>query len=69
MSAAVGPAYGMSRLIEVSDYVRDVVDALRAPAQGIIVDATTAIRSTRLASLNSLLRPSLRWMPLTPQCW
>jgi glutamine synthetase len=30
VSAAVGPAYGMSRLIEVSDYLRDVVDALSA---------------------------------------
>jgi glutamine synthetase len=36
VSAAPGAAYGMSRLIEVSDYVRDVVDALNA--QGIAVD-------------------------------
>ena len=28
VSAAVGPAYGMSRLVGVSDYVRDVIDAL-----------------------------------------
>jgi glutamine synthetase len=30
VSAAVGPGYGMSRLIGVSDYVRDVIDALTA---------------------------------------
>jgi glutamine synthetase len=36
VSAAPGAAYGMSRLIEVSDYVRDVVDALSA--QGIAID-------------------------------
>jgi glutamine synthetase len=36
VSAAVGPAYGMSRLIEVSDYARDVVDALSA--EGIEVE-------------------------------
>ena len=36
VSAAVGPGYGMSRLIGVSDYVRDVVDALST--QGIAVD-------------------------------
>jgi glutamine synthetase len=36
VSAAVGPAYGMSRLIGVSDYVRDVVDALSA--EGIKVE-------------------------------
>ena len=36
VSAAPGAAYGMSRLIDVSDYVRDVVDALSA--QGITVD-------------------------------
>jgi glutamine synthetase len=30
VSAAVGPGYGMSRLINVSDYLRDVVDALSA---------------------------------------
>ncbi|HEY6812424.1 MAG TPA: glutamine synthetase family protein [Propionibacteriaceae bacterium] len=36
VSAAVGPAYGMSRLIGVSDYVRDVVDALSA--EGIEVE-------------------------------
>jgi glutamine synthetase len=35
VSAAVGPAYGMSRLVEVSDYARDLVDALSA--QGITV--------------------------------
>ena len=29
-SAAVGPAYGMSRLVGVSDYVRDLIDALSA---------------------------------------
>ena len=36
VSAAVGPGYGMSRLIEISDYVRDVVDALSA--EGIKVE-------------------------------
>ncbi|HWI01447.1 MAG TPA: glutamine synthetase family protein [Propionibacteriaceae bacterium] len=36
VSAAVGPGYGMSRLIGVSDYVRDVIDALSAA--GIMVD-------------------------------
>jgi len=36
VSAAVGPAYGMSRLIGVSDYVREVVDALTA--EGIRVE-------------------------------
>ena len=36
VSAAVGPGYGMSRLIGVSDYVRDVLDALSA--EGIAVD-------------------------------
>ena len=36
ISAAVGPAYGMSRLVGVSDYVRDVIDALSA--EGIMVD-------------------------------
>jgi glutamine synthetase len=36
VSAAVGPGYGMSRLIGVSDYVRDVIDALSA--EGITVD-------------------------------
>jgi glutamine synthetase len=35
-SAAVGPAYGMSRLIEISDYGRDVIDALTA--EGIDVE-------------------------------
>ena len=30
VSAAVGPAYGMSRLVGVSDYVRDLIDALSA---------------------------------------
>jgi glutamine synthetase len=35
-SAAVGPGYGMARLIGVSDYVRDVIDALSA--EGIMVD-------------------------------
>jgi glutamine synthetase len=35
-SAAVGPGYGMSRLIGVSDYARDVVDALSA--EGITVE-------------------------------
>jgi glutamine synthetase len=36
VSAAVGPAYGMSRLIGVSDYVREVVDGLTA--EGIRVE-------------------------------
>lgn len=36
VSAAVGPAYGMSRLILISDYARDVVDALSA--EGIQVE-------------------------------
>lgn len=36
VSAAIGPAYGMSRLIAVSDYARDVVDALSA--EGITVE-------------------------------
>ena len=30
VSAAVGSAYGMSRLVNVSDYVRDLIDALSA---------------------------------------
>ena len=30
ISATVGPAYGMTRLVGVSDYVRDVIDALSA---------------------------------------
>jgi glutamine synthetase len=30
VSAAVGPGYGMSRLIGISDYVRDLIDALSA---------------------------------------
>jgi glutamine synthetase len=30
ISAAIGPAYGMTRLVGVSDYVRDVIDALSA---------------------------------------
>jgi glutamine synthetase len=30
VSATVGPAYGMSRLVGVSDYVRDLIDALSA---------------------------------------
>jgi glutamine synthetase len=34
--ACAGPAYGMARLIEQSDYVRDVMDALKA--QGLTVD-------------------------------
>ncbi|MBS2962880.1 glutamine synthetase [Actinocrinis puniceicyclus] len=34
--ACAGPAYGMARLIEQSDYVRDVMDALAA--QGLTVD-------------------------------
>jgi glutamine synthetase len=34
--ACSGPAYGMARLIERSDYVRDVLDALTD--QGIVVD-------------------------------
>jgi glutamine synthetase len=36
VTAVVGPAYGMSRLIDVSDYARDVVDALSA--EGIKVE-------------------------------
>jgi len=36
VSAAVGPAYGMSRLILISDYAGDVVDALSA--EGIQVE-------------------------------
>jgi glutamine synthetase len=36
VSAAVGPAYGMSRLIGVSDYVRDLVEALSA--EGVEVE-------------------------------
>lgn len=36
VSAAVGPAYSMSRVIAVSDYVRDLVDALSA--EGIRVE-------------------------------
>jgi glutamine synthetase len=36
VSAAVGPAYGMTRLINVSDYVRDVIAALSA--EGIAVE-------------------------------
>jgi len=36
VSAAVGPAYSMSRVIAVSDYARDVVDALSA--EGIRVE-------------------------------
>jgi glutamine synthetase len=36
VSAAVGPAYGMTRLINVSDYVRDVISALSA--EGIAVE-------------------------------
>jgi glutamine synthetase len=36
VSAAVGPAYGMTRLINISDYVRDVVAALSA--EGIAVE-------------------------------
>jgi glutamine synthetase len=36
VSAAGGPAYGMSRLIGVSDYARDVIDALSA--EGIRVE-------------------------------
>ena len=36
VSAAVGPAYGMSRLIGVSDYVRDLIEALSA--EGIRVE-------------------------------
>jgi glutamine synthetase len=35
-SAAIGPAYGMTRLIGVSDYVRDLVDALTS--EGIRVE-------------------------------
>jgi hypothetical protein len=30
IGSAVGPAYGMARLVGVSDYVRDVIDALTA---------------------------------------
>ena len=30
VSAAVGSAYGMSRLVNVSDYIRDLIDALSA---------------------------------------
>jgi glutamine synthetase len=36
VSAAAGPAYGMTRLVALSDYVRDLVDALGA--EGITVD-------------------------------
>ena len=36
VSAAVGPAYGMSRLIGVSDYARDLIEALSA--EGIKVE-------------------------------
>jgi glutamine synthetase len=36
VSAAVGPAYGMTRLVAVSDYVRDLIDALSA--EGITVE-------------------------------
>ncbi len=36
VSAAAGPAYGMTRLVGVSDYVRDLVEALGA--EGITVD-------------------------------
>ena len=36
VSAAVGPAYGMTRLINVSDYARDVIAALSA--EGIAVE-------------------------------
>jgi glutamine synthetase len=35
VSAAVGPAYGMTRLVAVSDYVRDLIEALSA--EGISV--------------------------------
>jgi len=34
--AAAGPAYGMTRVVEVSDYSRDVVEALGR--QGVVVD-------------------------------
>jgi glutamine synthetase len=33
--ACQGPAYGMTRVIELSDYVRDVVDALSAQGLGV----------------------------------
>lgn len=36
LPACSGPAYGMSRLVELSDYIRDVLDALSA--QGVPVD-------------------------------
>lgn len=36
VSAALGPAYGMTRLVGVSDYVRDLVDALSG--EGIMVE-------------------------------
>jgi glutamine synthetase len=36
VSAAIGPAYGMSRLIAISDYVRELVDALGS--EGIKVE-------------------------------
>jgi len=36
ISAAVGPAYGMSRLVAVSDYARDLIEALGA--EGIKVE-------------------------------
>jgi glutamine synthetase len=36
VSAAVGPAYGMSRLVAVSDYVRDLIGALSA--EGVKVE-------------------------------
>jgi glutamine synthetase len=36
VSAAVGPAYGMTRLVAVSDYVRDLIEALSA--EGIRVE-------------------------------
>jgi glutamine synthetase len=35
-AACTGPAYGMTRVVELSDYVRDVLDALAA--QGVVVE-------------------------------
>ena len=48
ISAAVGPAYGMSRLVGVSDYARDLIEALeRGGDQGRAVPSRVRRRAAR----------------------
>ena len=64
--AASGPGYGMSRLISVSDYARDLLDALGPRRTS---RSCSSIPSTRADNSSCPSRPAGRSRPPTRPCW